>query len=195
MACFRDIEDRDADACGRYNGLGETRTSMTESQRSRGTEPRALYSVAQIQHLLRIEFQRAQRYGYPLACVVLSVDQLGSVRDRLGFEGKEDVLDAVTRLLHASTRPSDFLGRTADDRMLLVVPHTDTKGVSTLGKRLVEELRGRDFGAAGRITLSVGWAESVGKRLAFHDELFARAEAAHAEAVESGGDQCRAARS
>lgn len=168
---------------------------MTESHGSRETEPRALYSVAQIQHLLRIEFQRAQRYGYPLACVVLSVDQLGSVRDRLGFEGKEDVLDALTRLLHANTRPSDFLGRTADDRILLVVPHTDAEGAATLGDRLVEATRSRDFGAAGRITLSVGWAESLGARLAFHDQLLARAEAAHSEAVESGGDQCRAARS
>ncbi|MBI5364078.1 MAG: diguanylate cyclase [Planctomycetes bacterium] len=168
---------------------------MTESPRTQGSERRALYSVAQIQHLLRVEFQRAQRYGYPLACLVLSIDQLGTVRDRLGYEAKEQVFDAVARLVHSRTRASDFLGRTADDRLLLVVPHTTAAGLAILCDRLVAETRARDFGDAGRITLSIGWAELGGARAAFHDELLARAEAAHADSNAAGGDQSRCARS
>lgn len=171
---------------------------MTESTRAQGGERRALYSVAQIQHILRVEFQRARRYGYPLACLIVSVDQLGSVRDRLGYEAKEQVLEAIVDLLHRGTRASDFLGRTADDRLLVVVPHTDANGVRVLGERLLAETRAlalEGLSGAGRLTLSVGWAEAGAASVAYHDELLALAEAAHADASAQGGDQCRVARS
>lgn len=155
-------------------------------------ERRTLYSVAQIQHILRTEFSRAQRYHYPLACLVFSVDPLGEIRDRLGYDAKEQVLDAIVALVTRTTRASDFLGRTADDRLLAVVPHTDAAGAATLSTRLVEgarelePLRGQ---AAPRIALSLGWAATDGTPVAYHDELLAAAEAAHAEAVGRGGDR------
>ncbi|MBK7876642.1 MAG: diguanylate cyclase [Planctomycetes bacterium] len=168
---------------------------MTESTRAQGGERRALYSVAQIQHILRVEFQRARRYGYPLACIVLSVDQLGSVRDRLGYEAKEQVLEAIVELLQRNTRGSDFLGRTADDRLIVVVPHTPADGVRVLCERLLSEARKLALAGAGRSTLSLGWADSSAVQVAYHDELLALAEAAHADASAQGGDQSRAARS
>lgn len=160
---------------------------------------RPLYSVAQVQHLLKVEFQRAQRYGYPLACVLVSVDQLGDVRDRGGYEAKERVLDALVALVSSCTRASDFLGRTADDRLLVIVPHTQSAGLRRLTERLIAAAHARaSFGAAlgasgagadGRLTLSIGWAATDAGAHAFHDALLARAEAAHADAAARGGDR------
>jgi hypothetical protein len=44
-----------------------------------------------------------------------------------GYETKERVLDGVVALLHKITRTSDYVGRTADDRLIAVVPHTDSR--------------------------------------------------------------------
>lgn len=169
---------------------------MSDSTRARG-ERRALYSVAQIQHLLRVEYQRAQRYRYPLACLIVSVDQLGNVRDRFGYESKEQVLESVVTLLQHGLRASDFLGRTADDRLLVVVPHTGIAGMRLLCERLLGEARALTplQAETGRLSLSLGWASTDDAPQAYHDMLLADAEAAHAQAVALGGDRSVAARS
>ena len=88
---------------------------MTES--SFNASERSLFSLTQIQHLMRVEFNRAQRYDYPIVCLMISVDRLGHLRDLYGYEAKEEIIDEVVALLKAQTRSSDFLGRMADDRL------------------------------------------------------------------------------
>src|SRR5260221_2996620 len=95
---------------------------MTDDPSASLPERRGLFSVAQIHHLLRVEFNRSQRHHYPLACLVLAVDRLESLRDRHGYDAKERVLDGIVSLLREATRSSDYLGRTADDRLMAVVP-------------------------------------------------------------------------
>ena len=46
-----------------------------------------VFSLSQIRHLMRVEFGRAQRYGYPLSCLVISVDRLDSLRDLVTYLG------------------------------------------------------------------------------------------------------------
>ena len=159
-------------------------------QRSRSTDSRGLYSVAQVQHLLRIEFARAQRYAYPLSCLVLAVDQLDALRDAHGYEFKELVLGALVDLLRRSTRSSDFMGRTADDRLIVLLPHTSAAGARTLAARLIEHAGALDLergGARARISLSIGVSALAGSGLLFHDALHREAELALAEAIAAGG--------
>ena len=98
---------------------------------------KSLFSLAQIQHLMRVEFNRAQRYGYPISCIMVAVDRLGHLRDLYGYEAKEEIVDSVINLLKGATRSSDFLGRLADDRLLAVIPHTGGEGVSAMCERLL----------------------------------------------------------
>lgn len=159
--------------------------------RTRAPEGRSLFSVSQIQHVLRVEFGRAQRYRYPLSVVVVAIDQLGALRDRRGFEAKESVIESVVRLLSEVTRTSDYLGRTPDDRLLAVVPHTDEAGVRALSERLLTGARGLLVPEADgeRLTLSIGATTTREGDPLFHDVLMVAAEAAQAEAAAAGGDR------
>lgn len=161
--------------------------STTDSTRS---GPPHLFSVAQIRHVLRTEFGRSQRYRYPLTVLVLSVDQLGALRDRLGFDVKENVFTSVVQLVTDETRSSDFLGRTPDDRVLAIVPHTDAAGMRALAARMIERARNLSLGAdVSRVTLSIGGSCAGEDGLAYHDVLLDAAEAAQADATSQGGDQ------
>jgi diguanylate cyclase (GGDEF)-like protein len=174
--------------------MPDTRTTGRENGRS-------LYSVAQIQHVLRVEFGRAQRYRYPIVCLMLAIDQLGALRDRHGYEAKELVFDKVVGLLTDATRASDFLGRTADDRLLAVLPHTGGEGARQLAARLFGEVRRMVLDAPlenARVTLSIGAASNEpgpagapeeGAGVMFHDALLQAAESALAEASAAGGNQ------
>jgi two-component system cell cycle response regulator len=149
-----------------------------------------LFSLSQIMHLMRVEFGRAQRYGYPLTVLVIAVDRLGHLRDVHGYEAKEAVLDNVARLLQEATRTCDFLGRLADDRLMAVVPHTPALGAHVLGKRLLEGVRGIGLEAEGKripVTISIGTATMADAKTLFFDQLVGAAEAALEDAAAAGG--------
>lgn len=163
---------------------------MPESETTAREGDRSLYSVAQIQHVLRIEFGRAQRYRYPLVCLMIAIDQLGAIRDQHGYDAKEVVLDSIVELLVNATRTSDFLGRTADDRLLAVLPHTDAAGARRLAQRLDAEARALELPSelrATRITLSIGAVSSETDGLTYHDAMYTITENALADAIAAGG--------
>ncbi|MEE2938902.1 MAG: GGDEF domain-containing protein [Planctomycetota bacterium] len=161
---------------------------------------KSLFSLAQIQHLMRVEFSRAQRYGYPISCLMIAVDRLGHLRDMYGYEAKEEIIDSLVGLLKNATRNSDFLGRMADDRLLAVVPHTGPTGIRSLSSRLVEQVHQLEFDSDGRripITVAIGGSydgsdeggEPADQRTMFFDALLQAAEEALDEAVAAGGDR------
>lgn len=151
-----------------------------------------LFSLSQIMHLMRVEFGRAQRYNYPICCVLLAVDRLAELRDLYGYDAKEAILDEVVKLTKTQVRLCDFLGRLADDRLLIVVPHTDVKGAGSLAERLIGGVRDLKFESDGRrlrVTISLGVSCSMGNDMMFFDALLATAETALVDAMRAGGDR------
>ena len=71
-----------------------------------GTGAPGLFSLSQITHLMRVEFSRAQRYNYPIACVLLAIDRLSELRELYGYDSKEAILDETVRLTIESDRQS-----------------------------------------------------------------------------------------
>lgn len=151
-----------------------------------------LFSLAQIQHVLKVEFSRARRYRYPLAVLCVGIDTLGGVRERHGWEGKEQAFGEVVELLAKLMRTSDFAGRLADDKLLVVVPHTDADGTQVLVRRLLQSAREHRFAgplAAERVTLSIGCASLLDDKAIYHDLLLSAAQRALAAAQSAGGDR------
>lgn len=153
---------------------------------------RSLFSLAQIQHLMRIEFRRAQRYRYPIVCMVVAVDRLGHLRDLYGYEAKEEILERVIQLLKSQTRTSDFLGRMADDRLLAVVPHTDAAGGQAMAERMLGGIQGLDFASDGRtirVGVSIGISHAGGEGTLFYESMLQSAADALEEAAAAGGSR------
>lgn len=161
---------------------------------------KSLFSLAQIQHLMRVEFNRAQRYGYPISCIMVAIDRLGHLRDLYGYEAKEEIVDSVIGLMKGATRSSDFLGRMADDRLLAVIPHTGGQGLSSMCDRLLANTRKLEFQSDGRtipITLAIGGSYdgsddggvTSAQRTMFFDALLQASEEGLEDAVAAGGDR------
>jgi len=151
-----------------------------------------LFSLSQIMHLMRVEFGRAQRYNYPICSVLLAVDRLAELRDLYGYDSKEAILDSVVKSIKSQVRSCDFMGRLADDRLLIVVPHTSSTGARALAERLmgaVRELKFESDGRRLRVSVSVGVTSSKGSETMFFDSLLAAAEGALVEAMRAGGDR------
>jgi diguanylate cyclase (GGDEF)-like protein len=165
---------------------------MTErSTAFRGSE-QGLFSSEQIQRLMRIEFDRAQRYSYPVVFLLISVDRLRQLQDLYGFQVKETILGSLTELLKQATRASDFLGCTVDDRLLVLVPHTPPEGAGTMARRVLEGARKMSFDADGRavrVTVSIGGAHNQRHGELSFETLLEVAEGGLAVASAGGGDR------
>jgi diguanylate cyclase (GGDEF)-like protein len=156
----------------------------------RERDQRSLYSLAQIQHLLRVEFDRGRRYRYPVTCMLIAVDRLGHLRDVHGYETKERIVAAVVAMLMDNMRSSDFLGRTSDDGLMAIIPHTPPDGLQFLAQRLVSEAGLLTVDAGGKrvaVSISVGMAHNQQGDPMYSDALLRGAEGALRAALERGG--------
>lgn len=165
---------------------------MSETSNTSSRATTGLFTHSQIRHLMRVEFGRAQRYRYTLACLQISVDRIEQLRDLYGYESKETILDDVVRLLQEGTRGCDYLGRSTDDRLLVVMPHTDGPGAESAATRLIESARRLGFEAEGRrlqVTISVGASHFGDENTLFFDSLVDASEAALRDAMDGGGDR------
>jgi diguanylate cyclase (GGDEF)-like protein len=155
----------------------------------------ALLTYPQLQHTLRIEFARARRYSYPLCCLVVQVDGLGRIRDLHGSGPRDEILGRLVRMLQAQARASDAIAL-YQDRVALLLPHTDESGARTVAERIRERVRSEGFLVAGKelkFTVSIGLSTFAEKSTIFYDSILKNAEGALQAASDAGGDRLEVA--
>lgn len=166
---------------------------MPEFQYARFSEHgQGLFTPAEIERLMRIEFDRAQRHKFPIVCMLIAVDRLVHLQDLYGHESKDEILQAVIGVLRAATRDSDYLGFMHDDRLLAVFPHTAPESAGLLARRLLagaRKLRFERDGRTVRISLSIGIAHNRHQGTLSFDTLVGVAEEGLAVADAAGGDR------
>lgn len=94
-------------------------------------------SLDALDRRLRDEFERARRYSLRFALVLLDIDRLREVNERLGHEAGDRVLAEMGAMMQREIRAPDFVARYGGDEFALILPETDARG----GKRFVERLR------------------------------------------------------
>ncbi len=149
-----------------------------------------LFSYAQILHLLKIEFSRARRYTYPLTCALFQIDRLENLKDLYGYKVRDQIEERVVGVVHQLSRSSDFLGRMGE-RMVLILPHTDSEGVRVLMGRVGERLAALSFEIDERpvqVTLSAGIATYRDRNSLFYDSVLKNAEASLDQVLARGGN-------
>lgn len=166
---------------------------MTDFPRARFSEHgRGLFSPREIERLMRVEFDRAQRHKYPIVCMIVGVDRLGQLQDLYGYESKDEILQGVIGVLRGATRDSDYLGFLQDDRLVALFPHTAPETGGLLAKRLLagaKKLRFERDGRSLRISLSIGVSHNRHEGALSFDTLVGVAEEGLLVADAAGGDR------
>ncbi len=107
------------------------------------------------------EFALAARRGEPFAVLLLDLDQLKEINDRLGHPVGDAVLRSVGRLLVENSREGDVIARIGGDEFALLAPDCELVAATELAekmRRLVAETSSAAAGIGG-VTISAGVAE------------------------------------
>ncbi len=112
-----------------------------------------------VEDTLRTMAGQAERTARPLAAVVLDVDHFKDVNDRWGHEQGDAVLAALARVLRATVRASDFVGRSGGEEFVLLLPSTDRAGAQVVAENVRCAIAREPFAELDRrVTASLGIA-------------------------------------
>jgi diguanylate cyclase (GGDEF)-like protein len=129
---------------------------------------------------LRREIARRTRSGSRFSLVMLDLNGLKQLNDRLGHQAGDERIEAVADCLRATMRATDAAYRTGGDEFMVLLPDERSWGALEFARRLQEEtLRHRAMPA-----VTCGITESVAFETA--DRLLQRADLALYDAKRSG---------
>ena len=157
-----------------------------------GSGGQKLFTPDEVKRLMFMEYERARRYSYPVACLCVAVDRLDSLRGMYGDNSALTIFTAVLEEMKAATRNSDFMGCLIDQRIIALFPYVTEHEATELAERLLEATNGMCFeldGARYSITLSIGMSHSRRERTVSFDTLVKVAEEGQRVADASGGDR------
>jgi diguanylate cyclase (GGDEF)-like protein len=111
--------------------------------------------------LAEAEWQRFQRYQRPLSLLILDIDNVKFINDKLGHEAGDQAIAHLASLAKVDKRPSDVLARIGGDECALLLPETDIQQASLVAERLRERVAQSPLGEGEerlKITVSIGAA-------------------------------------
>src|SRR6266513_2635621 len=128
-----------AQAAARVLENEERRAAIYRRQLSAGSTDvlTGCASLDSLDRRLRDEFERARRYQLKFALVLVDIERLHDVNDRLGQAAGDRVLAETGAMLQREIRAPDFVARYGGDEFALILPETDALG----GRHFVERLR------------------------------------------------------
>ena len=128
-----------AQAAARVLENEERRAAIYRRQLSAGSTDvlTGCASLDSLDRRLRDEFERARRYQLHFALVLVDIERLHDVNDRLGQAAGDRVLAETGAMLQREIRAPDFVARYGGDEFALILPETDALG----GRHFVERLR------------------------------------------------------
>jgi diguanylate cyclase (GGDEF)-like protein len=157
-----------------------------------------LLTRREMDRVLDEELVRSQRYGHPVALVLLDLDHFKQVNDTYGHVSGDAALRWVSSIVTQCVRDTDRAARYGGDELAVLLPETDQVGACVLAERIRARVAATGLEVppdatrpTGTIplTLSIGVASLPGSLAATPSEFIARADAALYQAKRGGRNQ------
>lgn len=107
-----------------------------------------------LKRLLLMEVKRSRRYRYPIALLLLELDQLSERTAHLSATQRTAMLAEMLGLLSGGVRDIDVIVPTADGRFVAFLPHTPKAGAVVVAERLRQRVK--TLAPLPNITASMG---------------------------------------
>ncbi|MCX8043007.1 MAG: sensor domain-containing diguanylate cyclase [Desulfobacterota bacterium] len=121
-----------------------------------------LYNHREFFRLCREECERAQRYGFPLALLMLDIDFFKRVNDTFGHPAGDEVLRYVAATLTLNIRSSDRAARYGGEEFAVIMPQSGAAEATVAAERIRQAIACRpvvfEDGKTLSVTVSIGVA-------------------------------------
>lgn len=147
-----------------------------------------VFSRFQFTSLAAVELERAERFGNPMALIMIDFDLFKQVNDEFGHVMGDQVLKKIMEICKETLRAYDILGRYGGDEFVILLPETTLDGACEVAERLRTVIENADMCMEVK---SIRIAASFGVAVLTSDcrslrELLIRADKALYTAKQSG---------
>ncbi|MDQ3208182.1 MAG: sensor domain-containing diguanylate cyclase, partial [Gemmatimonadota bacterium] len=138
-------------------------------------------ALAALDRRMREEFERARRYSLSFSLILLGIDELRSIRERLGPEAADKLKGDVESVLRRELRLPDFVVSYGSSEFAIVLPETGQSGARLSVMRVRDRLAVVPQDSDPRLDhprFSAGIVTYPNPAVSQTEELYAMAEAA-----------------
>ena len=82
------------------------------------------------------EFEKAERYNYPLSMMILDLDRFKQINDYFGHQVGDKVLRKVADLIRNNVRKGDIVARFGGEEFIVIAPCTELSGVNEVANKV-----------------------------------------------------------
>ncbi|MGE5707765.1 MAG: diguanylate cyclase [Bacteroidota bacterium] len=151
-----------------------------------------VYNRRYFQRQLEAELQRAPRYGYPIALIILDVDYFKRFNDTHGHLLGDQILRSLAQILRESVRETDLVARYGGEEFAVILPETNAEQAVEVAERIRKNVAEHSFWGRAHapvsVTVSIGIAANPTANLSA-EELIGQADAALYHAKQTGRDR------
>lgn len=116
-------------------------SSEIERQLSRTDAATGAINRRFFMELLEAEFNRAQRYRFPLTLVYIDLDNFDEINQRLGYQKGDELLYQFVEDLSETLRSNDVVVRLSNSEFAIILPQTDDDQAKQVFTRILPELK------------------------------------------------------
>ncbi len=185
-------------ALGVSDHVRQQSLALTDAERRAQTDP--LTGVLNRRSLIeRLDAAcvRARARGLPISVLFLDLDHFKQINDTFGHAAGDACLAGIIPPIQAELRQSDVIGRYGGEEFVVILYGADAAAAYPIAERIcrrVSDIRIEGFGAAVRLTCSIGVAASDTLEV-WGQHLIAHADTAVYAAKRSGRNQVQVAAS
>ena len=122
-----------------------------------------LYNLRHFYNQLEIEIDRSNRYGHPLALLLLDIDNFKTYNDTYGHLEGDKVLVKLGQIITSCLRTMDFAYRYGGEEFTIILPETTGEEAKNVAHRIKTSVEIENFvpesGNIVNITISIGVTE------------------------------------
>src|SRR6201992_2455347 len=148
-----------------------------------------LFNRSRLVDELDRQISYSARYSRAGALLTLDIDNFKLANDTYGRAAGDVMLKAVSEILRARARTTDFIARLGSDEFGLILPEATEDEALIVARDIRAVLCERQLGPP--IMVSIGIALLTGDEEVGAEDILARTQIALYEAKEHGGDQAR----
>jgi diguanylate cyclase (GGDEF)-like protein len=116
-------------------------SSEIERQLSRTDASTGAINRRFFMELLEAEFNRAERYRFPLTMVYIELDNLAEINQRLGYQKGDELLYQFVEMLSEALRANDVVARLSNDEFAMILPQTNDTQAQQVFTRILPDLK------------------------------------------------------
>lgn len=105
---------------------------------------------------LKKEIERCKRYEHPISLLIVTLDDVKALNEKLGHEKGEQILKDLAQSLKRNVRRVDVVGRYGFSELAVLMSNTDKKNATAVKERILSDLEKINKKRKLAITVSSG---------------------------------------